>query len=85
MRGRKDMEYEQIRVECHSGYKVNEYPFAFTFQGRRWEVSKILDRWHEGGIEPERPIIDYFRIQTGEGRIFILMYASHLDEWFIRF
>jgi len=79
------MEYERIQVECRSGYKVNEYPVAFTFQGRRREVVKILDRWYEGGKESERPIIDYFRVQTGEGRIFILMYAGNLNEWFIRF
>ena len=79
------MEYERIQVECRSGYKINEYPVAFIFQGRRWEVSEILDRWYEGGVKSERPIIDYFRIKTKEGRVFILMYAGHLDEWFIRF
>jgi len=79
------MEYERIQVECRSGYKINEYPVAFIFQGRRWDVSEILDRWYEGGVKSERPIIDYFRIKTKEGRVFILMYAGHLDEWFIRF
>jgi len=29
-----DMDYEQIQVECCSGYKVNERPVAFTYQGR---------------------------------------------------
>lgn len=79
------MEYDRIQVECRSGYKVNESPAAFTFQGRRWEVAEILDRWYEGGVQPERPLIDYFRVKTREGRVFILLYTSHLDEWFIRF
>jgi len=79
------MEYERIQVECHSGYKANEYPAAFTFQGRRWEVSEIMDRWYEQGIETERPMIDYFRVKTKEGKVFILMYVGDRDEWIIRF
>lgn len=79
------MEYDRIEVECRSGYKVNEFPVALTFQGRRWEVAEILDRWYEGGVEPERPPMDYFRVKTREGRVFLLLYASHRDEWFIRF
>ncbi|OPY06075.1 MAG: hypothetical protein A4E66_02296 [Syntrophus sp. PtaB.Bin001] len=79
------MEYERIQVECRSGYKINEYPVAFIFQGRRWNISDITDRWYEGGMESERPVIDYFRIKTDEGKVFILMYAGHLDEWFIRY
>lgn len=79
------MEYDRIQVECHSGFKMNEYPVAFTFQGRRWDVSEILDRWYEGRRESERPEIDYFRVRTREGRVFILMYAGHLDAWFIRY
>ncbi len=79
------MEYERVEVECRSGYKVNESPVAFTFQGRRWEVTDILDRWYEGGVKSERPLIDYFLVKTREGRVFLLLYASRLDAWFIRF
>jgi len=83
--GGKNMEYGRIPVECRSGYKVNEYPVAFTFQGRRWEVSEIMDRWYEGGIKSERPVMDYFKVITPEGRVFVLIYAGHLDAWFIRY
>ena len=48
-------------------------------------MTEILDRWYEGGVESERPVIDYFRVKTRGARVFILMYAGHLDEWFIRF
>jgi len=81
----KNTEYERIHVECRSGYKANESPVAFTFQGRRWEVSEIMDRWYEQGIETERPTIDYFRVKTGEGRVLILMYVGIREEWIIRF
>lgn len=79
------MEYERIQVKCLSGYKVNEYPLSFAFQGHCWEVVKILDRWYEGGREPERPVMDYYKVRTQEGKVFILIYAGHLDEWFIRY
>ncbi|SEM59312.1 hypothetical protein SAMN04489760_1255 [Syntrophus gentianae] len=79
------MEYERIQVKCRSGYKVNEYPLSFAFQGNQWEVAEILDRWYEGGREPERPVMDYYKVKTRQGRVFILIYAGHLDEWFIRY
>jgi hypothetical protein len=75
------MEYEQVRVECHSGYKANEYPIAFTFQEQRWEVSEILDRWYEGGIKPVEPVIDYYKVKTTKGRIFLLRYVKLFDSW----
>ncbi len=78
------MKYQKIQVECRSGYKANECPVAFVFEGDRLEVSETVDRWYEGGIDPEKPVMDYFKIKTDDGRTFILMYAAHLDQWFIR-
>ncbi len=75
---------QEIQVECHSGYKVNEYPVAFTFQGQRRIVSEIVDRWYEGGISPEKPTADYFKVKTDDGRIYILMYEGYSDKWFMR-
>ena len=77
-------EFEKIQVECRSGHKANEYPVAFVSRGERLEVAEIVDRWYEGGIDPEQAVIDYFRVRSEDGRAFILMYAGHLDQWFIR-
>lgn len=44
-----------IRVECHSGYRAEEYPEAFHMEGRRFEVTEILDLWYQGGAEPAVP------------------------------
>ena len=74
---------QEIQVECHSGYKVNEYPVAFTFQGQRRVVSEIVDRWYEGGIIPDKPAADYFKVKTDDERIYILVYESYSDKWFI--
>lgn len=78
------MPYERIEVECYSGVKVNERPVIFQFRNRRWEVVEILDRWYEGGIEPGRPALDYFKVRTREGRIFLLRYNCLFDAWAVR-
>ncbi|NQU03964.1 MAG: hypothetical protein HQ589_07440, partial [Syntrophaceae bacterium] len=49
------MHYETIDVKCYCGYKVNEHPVSFTFHERNWEVSKIVDRWYEGGLKADQP------------------------------
>jgi len=80
----KDKNWEPVLVECYSGYKANERPVAFSVRGRRWEIREILDRWYEGGIASDAPVIDYFKVRTGEGIDFILRYAAQEDAWAIR-
>ena len=77
------LETEAVSVACYSGYKANERPRAFVFRGRRHEVSDILDRWYEGGSDPGRPVVDYFKVRTGEGGEYILCYHTLFDRWAI--
>jgi len=72
---------ERVAVECYSGYKANERPLAFTFEGRRWEVAEIVDRWYEGGLRAEDPQVDYFKVRTVGGSLFLLRYVSLFDAW----
>jgi len=78
------MNYEQVQVECYSGYKVNERTIAFTYQGYRLEISEIVDRWYEGGLDASRPRIDYFKVRTLEGQVFLLRYLTLFDVWSVR-
>lgn len=78
------MKFQKIQVECHSGYRANEYPVAFVFEGARLEVVGIVDRWYEGRIDSEKPVMDYFKVRLDDGRIFTIKYSGHLDQWFIR-
>ena len=73
-----------MHVECYSGYKVNERPVAFIYQGERREVAEIIDRWYEGGLEPDRPAIDYFKVKTTDGQVFLLRYLTLFNTWSIR-
>ncbi len=73
--------FEPVQVECYSGYKTNERPMAFTFRGQRRKIVEILDRWYEGGIEPNAVVLDYFKVKTDEGSVFLLRYAADSDTW----
>jgi hypothetical protein len=73
--------FEKIDVQCHSGYKANERPLVFFFQGHRWEISEIVDRWYEGGLKAGSPSADYFKVRTVEGQTFLLRYLSLFDVW----
>ena len=77
------MPYEQIPVECYSGYKADERPVAFTFRQRRREVAEIVDRWYEGNLQPGRPQVNYFKVRTVEGDVFLVRYLSLFDAWSI--
>ena len=79
-----DMHYEQVHVECYSGYKATERPTAFTYQGHRLEIAEILDRWYEGGLDVKQPKIDYFKVKTSGGQVFLLRYLSLFDAWSVR-
>jgi hypothetical protein len=72
---------ERIAVECYSGHRANERPVAFTIRDRRYEVEEIVDRWYEGGLEPGRPELEYFKVRTREGRLFLLRYNALFDAW----
>lgn len=72
---------ESISVECYSGHRANERPLAFTLRHRRYEIKEIVDRWYEGGIDPARPEVHYFKVQTEEGQVFLLRYDLRRDAW----
>jgi len=75
------MSFEVIHVECVSGYKAEERPVAFTHRGLRREITEIVDRWYEGGLEPTRPVVNYFKVMTAGDGEFLLRYVSLFDAW----
>jgi hypothetical protein len=78
------VQWDQTSVECYSGYKANELPVTFTFQERRWKIAEIVDRWYEGGIEAGQSEVNYFKVRTTEGDIFLLRYLSLFNSWSIK-
>ena len=39
-----------IEVECHSGYKADEYPKCFYRDDEKFEIKEISDRWYQGDL-----------------------------------
>lgn len=76
-----DGNYKEIQVECYSGFKANERPVSFTYQGERRKIEEIVDRWYEGGSNSGRSVIDYFKVRTADGKVYLLRYQSELDAW----
>lgn len=76
-----NFDYDLIQVECYSGYKANERPVAFLYQGERREIQEIVDRWYEGGLDADRPVIGYFKVQTTDGKFYLLRYLSVFNAW----
>jgi len=78
------MRFENVHVECMSGYRANERPVAVTWRGRRYEIVAVTDRWYEGSVRAKEPILDYFKVTTTDGDEFTLRYNRTFDGWGIR-
>ena len=72
-----------IKVECHSGYKVDEYPKCFYWNNDRFEIQEIIDRWYQGDRDPEWPVSNYFRVDTTCGKRYIIKHDIENDEWYL--
>ena len=77
------IELIEIKVECHSGYKADEYPVCFYQDDQRFEILEIIDRWYQGENNPEWPVSDYFKVDTGCGKRCILKHDLEADTWFL--
>ncbi len=73
--------FEEIQVECYSGYKEEETPRAFTHMGKRQEILEIIDRWYEEKQDPRAPRQNYFKVKTSEGEVFLLRYTPRFQSW----
>jgi hypothetical protein len=58
----------------NSGYKANERPRQFTLDEGIYEIDGVLDQWYH-------PYATYFKVQTTEGKTYLLRYDEETDEW----
>lgn len=70
-----------IRVECYSGSRADESPRRIIIEGRRHEVSRVLDSSvEESGQSRERT--HRYRVLTGDG-LLIEIRRTESGEWFL--
>ena len=73
----------RIVVECHSGYKADEYPICFYWDGIKFEIKEISDRWYQSVPSPDWPVADYFKVCSAGSRNFIIKHELKSDQWFL--
>ena len=76
------MESIPISVECHAGYKADEYPKSFVWNDICFEVVEIVDRWYEAYSNPGQTT-NYFKVRTNLAGNNMLKYESESDQWFL--
>lgn len=67
-------------MDCYAGYRGEETPRAFSYGKGRVEILEVLDRWYEGGVDPQRVAHNYFKVKTAEG-IFLLRHTPRHQSW----
>ena len=72
-----------IKVECHSGYKADEYPKCFYWKDEKFEIKEISDRWYQGDRYPEWTYANYFKVNTAHGKQYIIKHKIDNDEWYL--
>ena len=73
-----------ITVECHAGYRADEYPTCFYLEGERFEVMEITDRWYQADRGPEWPVSNYFKVKTALRVTYILKHDLEQDAWYLQ-
>ena len=77
------MELIPIEVECHSGYKADEYPKCFYRNDDKFDIQEIADRWYQGDANPGWPVSNYFKVITSCGKQFIIKHDLDGDKWYL--
>ena len=72
-----------IKVECHSGFKADEYPVCFYLENVKIEIKEISDRWYQAKPTPDWPVADYFKVSTADNMKYIIKHELKSDEWFL--
>ncbi len=63
-----------IHVDEYSGHTANQRPRSFTLDEELYEIAGVLDQWYE-------PSATYFKVQTTEGKVYLLRYGGEDDQW----
>ncbi len=73
--------FHTIQVSTYSGYKADERPLRFIFEGKTHKIKEILSQTYEeiSGKGRRRR----YTIKTDEGLTFKLLYDENQNQWFL--
>ena len=63
-----------IKVECYSGYKVDERPVSFILNGKEHMIDRIIEQWRSSDA-------DYFKVLADDGKEYLLAHNNINDNW----
>ena len=66
-----------IHVDAYSGYKASERPRQFVLDEQIYQIGAVLDQWYQ-------PYATYFKVQTVEGKTYLLRYDEETYEWTLK-
>jgi hypothetical protein len=72
-----DPGFQPAPVQCYAGYRGEEEPRRFHWQGREHAVTAILDRWLD-------PSCRYFKVRSDEGDLFMLRHHAQTGQWTLK-
>jgi hypothetical protein len=77
------MEPLLIEIECYAGYKADETPRRFRFDKNWIEVEAVVEQWRQVERLPISPRADYFKVRTGDGRLYLLKHDLDARQWLL--
>ncbi len=69
-----DKKPNELRVECHSGYRGEETPRRLYLGKREVEVVEVIDRW----LDPQHR---YFKVHGSDGDIYLVRHDTASGCW----
>jgi hypothetical protein len=66
--------WNHTEVKCLAGFRANERPLSFLVGEAETEVRTVVESWRE-------PDYLYFKVETGDGRVYILRHHEVEDFW----
>jgi hypothetical protein len=63
-----------VRVECYAGYRGEQTPKRFSFDGRSIDIVEAIDAW----IAPDHR---YFKVRGDDGACYILRHDVATAHW----
>ncbi len=75
------MKSQKIQVSTYAGYKADERPLSFVFEGKKYTIKEIIYQTNEEilGIGLRRT----YTVKTDGGLTHKLHYDEGRDEWFL--
>ena len=75
------MKLHNIQVIAYAGYKAEEKPLEFIFEGKKYAIKEIMRQTFEEilGVGLRRR----YTVKTDEGLAFKLCYDGNQDQWFL--